>query len=262
VDLGLTGRKAFVTGGSRGIGLAIACGLAAEGVLVTICARGGERLAQAADEIAEHGPRPAAMVVDVTDAAALTAAVDQSARDAEGLDLLVANAGGSAGGTLLQSTPEDWMRTFEMNVLHAATAIRAGAPYLAASRHGAALAIGSISGWKPRAKSSYAVAKAAEIHLAPVLAAELGPLGIRVNTLSPGVVVTKGGRWERTRAADPEEFEQFVADNAPTGRLVTEREIADVACFLLSARASGVNGAHVTVDGALDRPTDVRPFPR
>jgi 3-oxoacyl-[acyl-carrier protein] reductase len=261
VDLGLDGSRAFVTGGSRGIGLAIACGLAAEGAVVTICARGEGDLAQAAEAIAEHGKRPMTMVVDVTDPDGLAAAIEQSARTFAGLDLVVANAGGSSGGTLMSSTSQDWAHTFGLNVLHAASAIRAAVPHLSRSTHGAALVISSICGWKPRAKSSYSVAKAAEIHLAPALAAELGPLGIRVNTLSPGAVVAPGGRWERTRAADPEAFERYVADNAPLGRLVTTSEVADVACFLLSARAGGVNGANVTVDGALDRPTDVRPYP-
>ena len=261
MDLDLRHRKAFVTGGSRGIGLAIACGLAAEGALVTICARGEDGLARAADEVGEHGHRPLTLAVDVTDGAGLAAAVERSAHIQDGLDLVVANAGGSTGGTLLDSTPEDWAETLALNVVHAATAIRAAVPHLAASSHGAAVVVSSICGWKPRAKSSYSVAKAAEIHLAPVLAAELGPLRIRVNSLSPGAVVTRGGRWERTQAADPEEFEKYVADNAPGGRLVTVEEVADVACFLLSARASGINGSHVTVDGALDRPTDVRPYP-
>ena len=73
--------------------------------------------------------------------------------------------------------------------------------------------------------------------------------------------MTAGGRWERTREADPDAFDEFVRDNAPRGRLVTVEEVADVACFLLSARASGINGAHVMVDGAQDRSTDRRPYP-
>lgn len=261
VDLQLGGKRAFITGGSRGIGLAIACELAAEGARVAVCARGEEGLVRAADEIARHGPRPITMAIDVSDAAALEQSIHQSARSMDGVDLLVANVGGSVGGSLLESTPEDWAQTFGLNVLHAANAIRSAAPYLAASGHGAALVVASISGWKPRTKSSYSAAKAAEIHLSAVLATELGPLGIRVNTLSPGAVVTEGGRWERTRAADPAAFETFVRDNAPTGRLVTEREIANVACFLLSERANGINGAHVPVDGGQDRSTDHRPYP-
>ena len=121
--------------------------------------------------------------------------------------------------------------------------------------------IGSISGWKPRASSSYAVAKAAEIHLAPALAVELARERIRVNTLSPGSVMFEGGRWARTRAADPEAHDRFVAENLPGGRFVSLEEVADAACFLLSPRAAGINGAHIAVDGAQDRPTDRPVYP-
>jgi NAD(P)-dependent dehydrogenase (short-subunit alcohol dehydrogenase family) len=148
------------------------------------------------------------------------------------------------------------MHTLGINVVHAASAIRAATPWLSATGHGAALVIASISGWKARTLSSYSVAKAAEIHLAPVLAVELARERIRVNTMSPGSVLFEGGRWARTRDADPEAHDRFVAENLPGGRFVTLEEIADAACFLLSPRAAGINGAHVTVDGGQDRSTD------
>ena len=121
--------------------------------------------------------------------------------------------------------------------------------------------IGSISGWKPRTTSSYSVAKAAEIHLAPVLAVELARERIRVNTLSPGSVMFDGGRWARTRAADREAHDRFVTENLPGGRFVSLEEVVDAACFLLSPRAAGINGAHIAVDGAQDRPTDRPVYP-
>jgi 3-oxoacyl-[acyl-carrier protein] reductase len=261
MDLQLRGRRVLITGGSRGIGLAIALALVDEGARVTICARGQEDLARAAEELACHGTTPHTVVADVTDSQSLGAAVAEAAETFGGLDLVVANAGGSTGGDLLHSTAEDWMQTFRANVLHAATTVRAAVPHLEHTEDAAVVIVASISGWKPRTKSSYSAAKAAEIHLAPALAAELGPLGIRVNALSPGAVVTAGGRWERTREADPDAFDEFVRDNAPRGRLVTVEEVADVACFLLSARANGINGAHVRVDGGQDRSTDRRPYP-
>ena len=261
MDLRLTGRRAFVTGASRGIGLAIARGLALEGAVVSIGARSADGLADAVDRLGREGLEVHPYVVDVTDAAALEGAVTRSATEQDGLDLLVANAGGSRGGGLQTSTADDWMHTLNVNVVHAATAIRAAVPWLSASGHGAALVIGSISGWKPRASSSYAVAKAAEIHLAPALAVELAREQIRVNTLSPGSVMFEGGRWATTRAADPEVHDQFVAENLPGGRFVSLEEVADAACFLLSPRAAGINGAHIAVDGAQDRPTDRPVFP-
>jgi 3-oxoacyl-[acyl-carrier protein] reductase len=261
MDLRLAGSRAFVTGASRGIGLAIARGLALEGADVSIGARDPAGLAEAVERLGRDGLTVHPYVVDVTDAGLLEATVGRVATERAGLDLVVANAGGSRGGGLQSSTADDWTHTLQLNVVHAATAIRAAVPWLSASEHGAALVIASISGWKPRTTSSYAVAKAAEIQLAPALAVELARERIRVNTLSPGSVMFEGGRWARTRAADPEAHDRFVADNLPGGRFVTLEEVADAACFLLSPRASGINGAHVCVDGAQDRPTDRPVYP-
>jgi 3-oxoacyl-[acyl-carrier protein] reductase len=261
VDLQLTGRRAFVTGASRGIGLAIARGLALEGAVVSIGARNPGGLADAVDRLGREGLEVHPYVVDVTDPAALEAAVTRSATEQGGLDVVVANAGGSRGGGLQTSTAEDWTHTLQLNIVHAAGAIRAALPWLSHSGHGAALVISSISGWKPRATSSYSVAKAAEIHLAPAFAVELAAERIRVNTLSPGAVMFEGGRWARTRVADPEAHDRFVAENLPGGRFVTLEEVADAACFLLSPRAAGINGAHIAVDGAQDRPTDRPVYP-
>lgn len=261
MDLQLAGMRAVVTGGSRGIGLAIARALAQEGVTVTIIARQGDVLERAATEASHDGLVLHPEVADVTDSSALERAIVRSAEERHGLDLVVANAGGSRGGGLQTSTADDWSYTMGLNVVHAATAIRAAVPWLSRSEHGAALVIASISGWKPRTSSSYSVAKAAEIHLAPALAVELAAEHIRVNTLSPGAVLVEGGRWDRTRTADPGAHDAFVADNVPGGRLVTLQEVADVSCFLLSPRASGINGAHVPVDRAQDRSTDRRVLP-
>jgi 3-oxoacyl-[acyl-carrier protein] reductase len=261
VDLQLTGKRAFVTGASRGIGLGIARALAVEGAVVSICARDADGLSEAVDRLGREGLTVHPYVADVTDTSRLEAAVVQAATQQDGLDLVVANAGGSRGGGLQSSTADDWTHTLNVNVVHAATSIRAAVPWLSASGHGAALVIGSISGWKPRTSSSYSVAKAAEIHLAPALAVELARERIRVNTLSPGAVMFEGGRWARTRAADPEAHDRFVAENLPGGRFVTLEEVADAACFLLSPRAAGINGAHLAVDGAQDRPTDRPVYP-
>lgn len=261
MDLHLAGKRAFVTGASRGIGLAIAQALAREGVVVSVGARSREGLADAADAAAREGLTLHPYVVDVTDPDELEATIARSASERGGLDLVVANAGGSRGGGLQTSTAEDWAYTLNVNAVHAATAIRAAVPWMSSTGDGAALVIGSISGWKPRASSAYAVAKAAVIHLAPALAVELARERIRVNTLSPGSVMFDGGRWARTRAADPASHDRFVADNLPGGRFVTLDEVADAACFLLSPRAAGINGAHIPVDGAQDRPTDRPVYP-
>jgi 3-oxoacyl-[acyl-carrier protein] reductase len=252
MDLGLAGRRAFITGGSHGIGLGIAQALAAEGAAVLICGRDADRLARTGFP---------AVQADVTSAADLGRAVDYAADQLGGLDLLVANAGGSIGGNLLASTPEDWAATFAVNVLHAAHAIRCAVPYFEASGGGSALIIASITGWKSGPRSSYAAAKAAEIHLAATLGQELGPRNIRVNALSPGSVLFPDGGWDEFRRAHPDRFAGFAAGDFPRGHLVELREVADTACFLLSPRASGINAANICVDAGQDHPSAGRFFP-
>jgi 3-oxoacyl-[acyl-carrier protein] reductase len=257
MDLGLGGKRAFVTGGTRGIGLAIAAGLTLEGAAVAVCGRDPVRLESAVAELGAAGMPVHGTVADVTIAEQLGRAIDDSAAALGGLDLLVANAGGSSGGGLLDSTPEDWAETYAINVLHAAH----GVPHFDRSGGGAVLIIASITGWKPGPSASYASAKAAEIHLAATLAQELGPRGIRVNALSPGSVLFEGGGWERFGREHPEKLAAFARENFPAGRLVALPEVADVACFLLSERATGINGADIRVDGAQDHPTARRLFP-
>ncbi len=252
MDLGLAGRRAFVTGGSHGIGLAIARALADEGAVVMVCGRDKDRLARTGLP---------AVQADVTDTNDLGRAVDLAADQLGGLDLLVANAGGSVGGSLLASTPEDWIATFAVNVLHAAHAIRCAVPHFVASGTGSALIVASITGWKSGPKSSYAAAKAAEIHLAATLGQELGSRNIRVNALSPGSVLFPDGGWDNFREAHPDQFAAFAVGDFPRGRLVELREVADTACFLLSPRASGINGANICVDAGQDHPSAGRFFP-
>jgi len=261
MDLQLTGKRAFITGGTAGIGLGIATALAGEGAAVAVCGRDPQRLEAAVAGLRDTGATAHGIVADVCDHARLGDAVDTAATRLGGLDLLVANAGGSVGGDLLDSTPEDWTATYALNVLHAAHAVRYAVPHLERAGGGTVLIIASITGWKPGPSSSYASAKAAEIHLAAALAQELGPRRIRVNALSPGSVLFEGGGWARYRDRHPERFAAFVRDDLPFGRLVSLAEVVDTACFLLSAPAGGVNGANVCVDGGQVHPTARRFFP-
>jgi 3-oxoacyl-[acyl-carrier protein] reductase len=255
LDLGLTGKVGLVTGGSRGIGRATALRLAAEGVHVGICGRSSDTLESTVAELRAAGVRAHAVVADVTVSGEVERFVDECATELGGVDLVVANVGGSAGRGLLESTPEDWLQTFDLNLFHAVRAIRAALPHMEAKGGGSAVSIASISGWKPGPTAQYGAAKAGEIFLAGALAWELAPRRIRVNTVSPGSILFPGGGWARMRERDPERFTQFEQREFPWGRLGTAEEVADVVAFVLSERASWINGTNIAVDGAQGRPS-------
>lgn len=254
MDLGLRGKRALITGGSRGIGFAVAQALAAEGAAVGLVARDAAGLAAAAARL--EGVPTATTVADVTDTPALTQAVTDIAAALGGLDLLVANAGGTVGrGNLTSARADEFTATFALNAGHAAELIRAGLPHLRTSGGGAVVIISSITGMRPAPRTAYAAAKAAEIQLAATAAQELAPYGVRVNAVSPGSIMFPGGAWDTFRQQNPEDFDQFEQTQFPFGRLGEAREVADVVTFLLSERASWVAGANVVVDGAQRYPS-------
>jgi 3-oxoacyl-[acyl-carrier protein] reductase len=250
MDLGLHGHRALITGGSRGIGFAVAEALAAEGAAVGLVARDAAGLAAAADRLKPGGVPVVTAAADVTDTRALNRAVDEIATALGGLDHLVANAGGTVGrGNLTTAGDDDFTATFALNAGHAAELIRAALPRLRAALGGSVVIISSITGMRPAPRTAYAAAKAAEIHLAATAAQELAPAGIRVNAVSPGSIMFLGGGWDTFRQQNPEDFAAFLATQFPFGRLGTLPEVADVVTFLLSARASWITGANIAVDG-------------
>jgi 3-oxoacyl-[acyl-carrier protein] reductase len=254
MDLGLTGKAAIVTGGSRGIGRAIALGLADEGCAVCICARGEEALAETAAAIRARGVEALAVPADVTRPEQIVRVVDEARRALGRIDILVNNAGGSlGGGAFLDSPDAAWAAVLDTNLWAAIRFARLVIPDMQRQRGGVIITISSIYGREAGGPPSYNAAKAAEISLGKALAKELAPHGIRVVTVAPGSILFPGGAWQRRMDADPQAISEFVRREMPYGRFGAPEEVANVVVFLASERASLVTGACIPVDGGQGR---------
>ncbi len=251
MNLQLANKVVLVTGGTRGIGHAVARTLTAEGARVGVCGRTRATL----DEAVAALPGAHGVQVDVLAPGGVERFVDESAAALGGVDGLVANVGGTFGGNFMDTTAEDWVKTFEVNLVHAARAIRACVPHFEKHGGGSVVIIASISGLRPGPRSQYGAAKAAEIFLASSLARELAAQRIRLNTVSPGSIMFEGGSWAKRAKDLPQKIDDFIAREFPFGRMGTLDEVANVVTFLLSPCASWVSGTNVVVDGAQGNPS-------
>ena len=249
MDLGIGGKTALITGGSRGLGRAMALALAAEGCNVAIAARTAATLQSVASEIGDLGVKALALECDVTDRGQVEAAVESACEEFGRLDIVIANAGGQLRPGLLESDDEDWQFTLEINLLHAVRLIRAAVPRLKEQGEAAVLITASITGARVQVPAQYGAAKAAQIYLATSLARELAQYDIRVNAIAPGSIEFEGGGWAQRRQQIPEVMAEFTDGQFPFKRLGRPEEIGDVAAFLCSPRASWITGECVVVDG-------------
>ena len=246
MDLELTGKKAIITGGSRGIGRAIAERLLNEGASVAISARGQEGLDAALAELAELGD-VRGQAIDVADGDALTAWVESSASDMGGLDIVVSNAsGGGAGST----TEEAFQKTLSVDVLGLVRLVETAQPMLEESGAASVVAISTTAAIEHfmGGVDSYSALKAGVIKLIAGYAQALGPKGIRANTVTPGPIFVEGGGWDHIKQNMPDFYNAAISEE-PLGRLGTAPEVANVVAFLASPAASWVTGANVVVDG-------------
>jgi 3-oxoacyl-[acyl-carrier protein] reductase len=263
MDLGLKDKVAAVTGGSVGIGLAVARGLAAEGVHLALCARDAGRAAREAQSIREeYGVRAVGVAADVSRAADVDRAVLAIEQEFGGVDLLINNAGTGSEETILSAPDERWQYYWDLHVMAAVRLSRALAPVMQSRGGGVILNNASICATQPLGyEPIYNVTKAALVMFSKCLANELIPFNIRVNTVNPGLVLTPD--WQKTAKLLTEGKEitweayldQIAKDNAPIGRFASPEEVANLFVFLCSPRASYCVGSTYYIDGGWLRVT-------
>ncbi len=247
MDLGLKNKNVLVTGGSKGIGLAVAELFAAEGANVAICARNADEVAAVVKKLAAHGGKSWGQGVDVADAAKLKQWVEGAAAEFGGIDAIVCNVSALAVG----DTPETWERSFRVDMMHTVNAVAAAMPYLEKSKAASIVIVSSVSGFEVDfAAGSYGAFKAALIHYAKGLSNQLAAKGIRVNAVSPGNTYFEGGIWQNIEQGSPDLYRTAMSLN-PTGRMGTPQEVAAGVVFLASPVASRISGTNLIIDGAL-----------
>ena len=256
MDLGLHDKVAIVTGSSRGLGLAAARALAAEGCRVTLCGRTETTLRAAADELGtiSGGPgRVVAVAADVSTPEGARAVVDGATSAFGGVDILVNNVGVARGAGLLDTTDAEWQDAIDQTLMPAVRMSRLAVPSMQQRGGGSIVIIASIFGREAGGRMAYNAVKAAEISLAKSLALQLAASNIRVNSVSPGSILFEGGSWWKRQRDDPAAIADFVTRELPFGRFGRANEVGDVVAFLASDRASWISGTSVVVDGCQSR---------
>jgi 3-oxoacyl-[acyl-carrier protein] reductase len=249
MDLGLTGRRAIITGGSKGIGRRCADILADEGADVAICARNPDEVRETVATVLSMGVKAYGEAVDVADKAALEAWVGNAAAALGGIDIVIANVSALA----VDDSEEAWAKELEVDLMHTVRTVNAAMPHLERSDAGSIVIVSSVSGREiDFTGPAYGAAKAALIHYAQGLAFRLAPKMIRANTVSPGNTYFKGGVWNWIEENKPDLFKESLALN-PTGRMATPEEVARGIVFLASPASSFTTGTNLVIDGALTR---------
>lgn len=252
MDLGLSGRTVLVTGGTDGLGLAVAHRLLEEGASVAVCGRDEGRLAEARRALGDADALVAR--VDVTDDAALDGFVDATVARFGRLDGVISNAGRASSVAVADSSDDEWRADFELKVLPAVRLARRAAPHLAIDG-GAIVNVLAISAKAPEALTTpTSASRAAGLALTKALSRELGPTGVRANAILVGLV--ESGQWVRRAASLGTPLDEFYATTAarariPLGRFGRAAEFANLCAFLVSPSASYVTGTAINLDGGL-----------
>ena len=243
MDLGLSGKNAIVTGGSKGIGRSIALGLASEGANIVICARGQEALDATVKELEAFGVKAYAESCDVSDTESLNIFFNAAKESLGSVDILINNTSGLG----ISDDEAGWKSSVDIDLMATVRATQLVTPWMAEAGGGSILHISSISALEA-GPPPYSTIKAALIAHAKSMALSLAGQNIRVNCIAPGSIFVEGGIWDMIKQNDPDMYNGTLS-NIPFGRMGTPEEVANAAVFLASSRASWISGATLVVDG-------------
>jgi 3-oxoacyl-[acyl-carrier protein] reductase len=248
MDLGIAGKVALVTAGTRGIGLGIARALANEGVRVAVAARTESDVKRTAAALKGVG-----IVVDLMTKEGSRRAVKEAEAALGPIDILVNNLGLRAGSSWSDTGTKEFEIAFSGNVAVSVRMTQLVLPGMLLRGWGRVIAVTSVWGRETGGAPAYNAAKAAEISFVKSLSREVAAKGVTVNAVAPGSILWKGGGWDRRQQADPKGMAEFVRQEMPLGRFGTVDEVASVVTFVCSQQASLVNGAVIAVDGGQSR---------
>jgi 3-oxoacyl-[acyl-carrier protein] reductase len=249
MDLGLRGKKAIVTGATKGIGRAVVEMLATEGADVGLCARTQEEVDEAVQSLQRRGVHATGAAVNVRDGEALKSWLAAAVEALGGCDIFVPSV--SAGGGM--DSEKNWVRNFEIDVLHTVRGCEALLPHLEKSGGGSIVIVGSTNAVETfAAPMAYNAMKAALVTYSKQLSQFVGKKNIRVNAVSPGPIYFEGGAWEMIQGTQPK-FYDWALKQIPNGRMGTAEEIARVIVFVASPAASLITGANVIADNGFTK---------
>lgn len=249
MDLGLRGKKAIVTGATKGIGRAVVELLATEGADVGLCARTQEEVDDAVQSLKRRGVNATGAALNVRDGEALKKWLDEAVATLGGCDIFIPSVSAGAG----MDSEKNWVRNFEVDVLHTVRGCEALMPHLEKSSGGSVVVVGSTNAVETfAAPMAYNAMKAALITYSKQLAQFVGKKNIRVNSVSPGPIYFEGGAWEMIKGTQPK-FYEWAVKQIPVGRMGSAEEIARVIVFIASPAASLITGANVVADNGFTK---------